>query len=207
ADPPEDYHIHIFRLGWYAGLGGRQMACIPAECGQVSYGKAHPTPASGWLGAGWPVTDALTIPADWPSGYYLAKFELRTGDQEGNAAFQPFVVTPGADRRSAILVQVPVNTWEAYNPWGGKSLYDANSLYVAAKRVSFERPLPRSYQQTWEWEIQLVHFLEREGYDVSYQTDLETDRDPASLLVHRAVLVDGHDEYWTSGIRDAFDSA
>ena len=38
TDPPEKYHIHVFRLGWYGGLGGRELACIPAECGQVSYG-------------------------------------------------------------------------------------------------------------------------------------------------------------------------
>ena len=193
TDPPEEYHIHVFRLGWYGGLGGRQLACMPAECGQDSYGKAYATPSSGWLGAGWPVTDELTIPPDWPSGTYLAKFELRTGLQEGKAAFQPFVVRPAGDRRSAILVQVPVNTWEAYNPWGGKSLYDSNSEDGAANRVSFERPLPRSYQPIWEWEIQLVRFLEREGYDVSYQTDLDTDRDPASLLTHGFLVVADQD--------------
>ena len=207
TQPAEAYNIHVFRLGWYGGLGGRLLACIPADCGQVSHGKAYPTPWGGWAGAGWPVSDELTIPVGWPSGYYVAKFELRTGIQEGNAAFQPFVVRPDTERRSSILVQVPVNTWEAYNPWGGKSLYDSNSTGPRATRVSFERPLPRSYQPTWEWEIQLVRFLEREGYDVSCQTDLDTDRDPASLLAHRAVLVDGHDEYWTVAIRDAFDVA
>jgi hypothetical protein len=57
------------------------------------------------------------------------------------------------------------------------------------------------------YELQLVRFLEREGYDVSYQTDVDTDRDPRSLLRHRLVIVNGHDEYWTLGIRDAFDTA
>src|SRR5207302_7040728 len=56
-------------------------------------------------------------------------------------------------------------------------------------------------------EIQLVRFLERNGYDVAYQTDVDTDRDPASLLTHRLVMVAGHDEYWTKTIRDAFDVA
>jgi hypothetical protein len=57
------------------------------------------------------------------------------------------------------------------------------------------------------WEIQLVRFLEREGYDVSYQTDRDTDVNPGSLLQHRLVMVAGHDEYWTSDIRAAFDTA
>ena len=111
------------------------------------------------------------------------------------------------ERRAQILVHVPVNTWQAYNPWGGKSLYDINSEGGRANRVSFERPLRLDYFQTWEWEIQLVRFLEREGYDVAYQTDVDTHRDPASLERHRLVVVDGHDEYWTSATRTAFDAA
>ena len=57
------------------------------------------------------------------------------------------------------------------------------------------------------WEIQLVRFLEREGYDVSYQTDVDTDLDGSSLLRHRLVMVAGHDEYWSGAMRDAFDAA
>ena len=106
---------------------------------------------------------------------------------------------------SRILVQVPVNTWEAYNRWGGKSLYDFYG--PRAYRVSFDRPFGEMAQTPMWWEIQLVRFLEREGYDVSYQTDIDTNADPGSLLRHRAVVVAGHDEYWTSGIRDAFDTA
>jgi hypothetical protein len=74
-------------------------------------------------------------------------------------------------------------------------------------RVSFERPFGYLAQSPFWWEIQLVRFLEREGYDVSYQTDLDTDADPSSLLRHRLVMVAGHDEYWTTGIRGAFDTA
>ena len=106
---------------------------------------------------------------------------------------------------SRILVQVPVNTWEAYNRWGGKSLYDFYG--PRAYRVSFDRPFGEMAQTPMWWEIQLVRFLEREGYDVSYQTDIDTNDDPGSLLRHQAVVVAGHDEYWTSGIREAFDTA
>ena len=210
TNPPELYHIHVYRLGWYGGAGGREVACIPAACGQVAQGKAYPVPgpdANGKVDAGWPVTDELKIPENRVSGYYLARFELRSGEEDGRATAALFVVRAPPERRSPILVQVPVNTWEAYNPWGGKSLYDELSTGGRANRVSFARPLPLNYMQTLEWEIQLVRFLEREGYDVSYQTDVDTHRDPASLLAHRAVVVNGHDEYWTSTIRDAFEAA
>jgi hypothetical protein len=56
-------------------------------------------------------------------------------------------------------------------------------------------------------ELPWVRFLEREGVDVSYQTDVDTDRTPASLLHHRLVFAIGHDEYWTQRMRGAFDRA
>ena len=102
-------------------------------------------------------------------------------------------------------MQVPVNTWQAYNPWGGKSLYPFNSSDLApAVRVSLDRPLAFTAQGPFDWEYNLVRFLEREGYDLSYQTNIETDLRPESLLEHRLVIVAGHDEYWTKRTRDAF---
>jgi hypothetical protein len=211
TSPAELYHIHVYRLGWYGGLGAREVACIPADCGQVSSGEAFvrpsPEPGTGKVDARWPVTDELRIPEDWVSGYYLARVELRSGDNDGKGVPVLFVVREPSTRQSPILVHVPVNTWQAYNPWGGKSLYDEISVDGRANRVSFDRPLPTNFTMPLEWEIQLVRFLEREGYDVSYQTDVDTHRDPGSLLRHRLVIVNGHDEYWTSAIRDAFDVA
>ena len=52
-----------------------------------------------------------------------------------------------------------------------------------------------------------MRFLESEGYDVSYVTDTDVDRDPAVLRRHRIAITAGHGEYWTSGIRDAYDTA
>jgi hypothetical protein len=77
--------------------------------------------------------------------------------------------------------------------------------------VSFNRPLlgegDDSSTSPLTWEYPLVRFLEREGYDVSYQTDVDTDEDPGSLLSHRLNIVSGHDEYWSGAIRSAFDQA
>ena len=56
-------------------------------------------------------------------------------------------------------------------------------------------------------EIGLVRFLERTGYDVSYTTNIDIDRVPAELKRHRLVISSGHDQYWTKGIRDAFEAA
>jgi hypothetical protein len=108
-----------------------------------------------------------------------------------------------------VLVQVPVNTWEAYNPWGGKSLYGSAAQGTHATEVSFDRPFdgPELHDMQLGLELPWVRFLERSGYDLAYQTDADTDDDPGSLLRHRLVLSIGHDEYWTQRMRDAFDYA
>src|SRR5579862_3714728 len=224
TEPPARYRIELFRLGWYRGSGGRLVACLPS-CSGSEQGNTQPAPAPAGAGdapvleAGWPVTDTLTVPSGWTSGYYEARFLLTSGPQVGKAG-ETFVVVRSASslRASLILVQVPVNTWQAYNQWGGRSLYDfppsGYSLQQCAGcglgrsyRVSFERPYGTYANSPLWWEIQLVRFLEREGYDVSYQTDVDTDADPASLLRHQLVIVAGHDEYWTLGMRSAFDTA
>jgi N,N-dimethylformamidase beta subunit-like, C-terminal len=200
TNPAAPYGIQVYRLGWYGGSGGRLIATAGNS------GSPQPQEADE-RGAGWPVTDEITLPGDAVSGYYLIRFELLGGPQAGNGTATIVIVRPPPDRRSQMLVQVPVNTWEAYNPFGGRSLYDSNSPRGRADAVSFQRPYQTGYLQTFEWEIQLIRFLEREGYDVSYQTDVDTHRDPATLVQHRLVIVDGHDEYWTSRIRDAFEAA
>jgi hypothetical protein len=73
--------------------------------------------------------------------------------------------------------------------------------------VSFNRPYDPTTQNLWDYELPLLHFLEQRGYDVSYTTDVDTDRDPGELLRHRLVIVAGHDEYWTKAMRDGFEQA
>jgi hypothetical protein len=45
--------------------------------------------------------------------------------------------------------------------------------------------------------------MEKSGYDVSYQTDLDTHTDGSRLLNYRGFLSVGHDEYWSKPMRDA----
>jgi N,N-dimethylformamidase beta subunit-like, C-terminal len=209
--PAARYRVEVYRLGWYGGSGGRRIACVP-DCYGEEQGSPRPVPpidaVTGEVRAGWPTTDRVPIGADAVSGYYVARLVLTSGPQAGRASRVFFVVRDPPERRSRVVVQVPVNTWEAYNGWGGKSLYSFNSTNgTAANRVSFDRPILPNEQSPLVWEIQLVRFLEREGYDLSYQTDADTDADPGSLLRHRLVVVSGHDEYWSKTMRDAFDAA
>lgn len=209
--PGESYRIEVYRLGWYRGAGARLIQCLPGCAGEKK-GTTQPVPEpapTGELRAGWPVTDEMVVPPDAVSGYYVAKLVLTTGADKGKAASVPFIVQAPPTRQSVILVQAAVNTWQAYNNWGGKSLYDFNSSNgVPATRVSFDRPLvERAINHPFTWEYPLVRFLEREGYDVAYVSDVDTHQNPAQLRRHRLVMTAGHDEYWSKEMRDGFEAA
>lgn len=221
TNPPARYRVEVYRVGWYAGTGARRVACVPG-CGTDEPGSAQPVPpfdpSTGYLNAGWPVTDRLAVGAAWTSGYYLAELVLTDGADAGHGSWVPFVVREPPGQRSNVLVQAAVNTWQAYNDWGGRSLY-FNFDGVGDNHVSFDRPFDERTMKTAGGpatdnanlpqisEFPLVRFLERDGYDVSYTTDVDTDAAPQGLLGHRLVIVNGHDEYWTKGIRDAFEHA
>ena len=223
---PAYYRVAVYRIGWYGGAGGRRIGCVPG-CAADRLGAAEPLPApaagTGLLPAQWPVTDEFRVGRNWPSGYYLANLTLTRGRAAGRGSWVPFVVRASPSQApaqtptqgSAILVQAAVNTWQAYNRWGGRSLY-WNHTGVGDDHVSFDRPYDQRGAPRYAgpeanlpqaWEFPLVRFLERFGYDVSYTTDLDTDRDPTELLRHRLVMSAGHDEYWTTTMRTAFERA
>ena len=213
APPGSRYRVLVYRLGWYQGIGGRLVMCVPG-CRSSHAAIAQPPPTApgsvtGLFRAPWLVTDRVEIPSDAVSGYYEAKLEIVGGAYAGAVGSVPLIVrqSPLAPA-SAVLVQVPVNTWEAYNPWGGKSLYQFGTSRHAFE-VSFDRPFDEQelHNMGTELELPWVRFLERNGIDVSYQTDVDTDQAPGSLLHHRLVFAIGHDEYWTQRMRGAFNRA
>jgi hypothetical protein len=214
APARDRYRILVYRLGWYGGEGGRLVTCIP-DCDSDEPAVAQPAPpgpdpVTGRVAAGWRVTDLLPVGEDWVSGYYLAQVRVTDGPDEGALGRVPLVVRGSPGDHAAVLVQVPVNTWQAYNGWGGKSLYPDNSTHgIAAVKVSFDRPYSAAVpvKVPFMLELPAMRFLERQGYDVSYATDVDIDRTPDLLLRHRAVISIGHDEYWSRAMRRAWDRA
>jgi hypothetical protein len=214
--PAARYRVLVYRLGWYGGVGARALAACPAAGDLQGAPREVPKPRPGPQidAARWPVTDVLPIAPEWSTGVYIARLILTSGEHAGRDAFVPFVVRPRLGQVAAILVQQPVTTAQAYNHWGGKSLYTSNSTEeVAAVKVSFDRPYPAwsvaNLNARWPFgcDYQLIRYLEREGFDVGYTTDLDTHREPWSLAGHRLLMTSGHDEYWTREMRDAFEGA
>ncbi len=168
-------------------------------------------PVTGELALDWPVTDRIRTQHSWVTGEYLAQIVLADGHQRGRAGWVPFVVRPAHLSSHGIMVEVPVNTWEAYNNWGGKSLYAFNSFGGdPAVKVSFDRPWAYGEENLTfpvGFEYRLIQFLERNGFPLEYATDLDIDQHPHLLLGQRLAMTIGHGEYWSKRIRDAWDAA
>jgi hypothetical protein len=213
TQPAARYRLAAYRLGWYGGDGGRLVHTGLPAAGTPRSTPA-PDPETGLCAAAWPVTESLYIGADWTPGQYLVQLTLTSGRHAGAAALVPFVVRRAAGSPAPLLVQTPVNTTQAYNHWGGKSLYPSNSSdQVAAVKVSFDRPLPSwdeanlNARAPLHYDLAIIRFLERNGYDVGYQTNVDTHREPWTLMTARALVCAGHDEYWTFEIRRGFEQA
>ena len=180
----------------------------PAPSRELLRARRLPSLGRGAFARTGPFRRPVTVGNDWVSGYYVVNFVLTSGPNSGRATWTPLVVTAPPEREKNILVHASTTTWQAYNNWGGKSLYDYNSTGGRAHKVSFDRPyLTQANTGMYDWEVPFVRWLEREGYDVAYASDIDSHRNTALLQGYRLVLINGHDEYWSTPIRDAFENA
>lgn len=207
-----DYRIDIYRLGWYQGNGARKVATIntsaTAERDQPNCALIDGTTDDNLVDCGnWSVSASWSVPADAASGVYIAR---PTRANNGGASHIVFVVRDD-DGNSDLLFQTSDTTWQAYNAYGGYNTYTSGSSGVNAQKVSYNRPFTTRGGEPEDWlfsaEYPMIRWLERNGYDVSYSTGLDTGLRPAELLEHQAFLSVGHDEYWSQEQRDGVEAA
>jgi N,N-dimethylformamidase beta subunit-like protein/NHL repeat-containing protein len=189
----------LWRIGYYAGAGGRLISQGSAHVPAWTPGVLNPNLGS--VSAQWPATFSLDVPDDAVTGVFLVKLKSTLGD-----TYATFVVREPVGGAS-ILYPIPTNTYQAYNTWGGTGLY-ANSRSDwqpwHAYAVSFDRP----YQNNGAGEVMsmdrgLITFIEAQGYDVTYVTDADVDADPSLTADRRMIVYGAHTEYWTANMRDA----
>ncbi len=220
ADTP--YRVDWYRMGWYGGAGARLLGTTGNLRGQaqgyytyatglVDMRTARYDAQTGLLDANWTPSYHFQVPRNWLSGVYLALLTTAAGKQ----SYVSFVVRQD-ERPTALLFKTSFNTYQAYNGWGGKSLYAYNSSGAstvgggaAAVKVSFNRPFDADYGsgEFLRYEYNLQRWIERMGYDVSYIADGDLVANPGRLLEHRGFISAGHDEYWTAEQRNAVEQA
>ncbi|MEZ0071182.1 N,N-dimethylformamidase beta subunit family domain-containing protein [Planotetraspora sp. GP83] len=191
------FRVTAYRMGWYGGalarrvwrsswIKGRRQA--PAEVAHATR-TAH---------AGWDRT--LSVPTDgWPEGAYLLRLDADHGPQR----YVPLVVRSATAAGKTVLVHAAA-TWQAYNRWGGYSLYygedgryDSRSL-----AVTFDRPYDKvGVRKFLIHERAVVELAERLGIPLAYTTGVDLETGGQVLDGATAVFFLGHDEYWTPGLR------
>jgi hypothetical protein len=210
TNPPSPLLIDVYRLGYYGGLGARQvlrLGPVPAV--------TQPEPAVGpqrLRECRWAPVVELVVPDDWVSGVYLAKLTATASGVQSYA-----VVVVRDERPVDFVFQCSDLTWQAYNRWPDRySLYDDGDKFWAWGRdadVSFDRPYAKYCQlvdaplstgsgEFLLWEFPLAYWMEAHGYDVTYVSGLDTDREPDLLQRARGFLSVGHDEYYTMAMFD-----
>ena len=138
------FTIDIYRMGWYGGVGARRVAQLGTFPG-VHQAIPAPNPVTGMVSCeNWTKSTTLSIPSDWVTGVYLA----RLNGSNGRSSYIFFVVRDDGGTEP-IDFQTSVTTYQAYNEWGGLSLYNNRGgtgyPYAAATKVSFDRPFdPRT---------------------------------------------------------------
>jgi hypothetical protein len=187
-----------YRLGWYQGHGARQVW----KSRTVRGGAQRTATVAG--GTNTVKTDwdpLLQVPTDdWPPGAYLVKLSADTGGQR----YVPVTVRSPSCAGKVVLKSC-VQTWQAYNTWGGYDLYKGPSGAYSERSlvVSLDRPYEANGADmflTYERNlVKLAEYLtmEKGGLDLAYVTSMDIDAEPHLLDGASALISMGHDEYWT----------
>ncbi len=204
-----NYRFDIYRMGYYGGMGARKIASVTPSATLPQVQPACLSDATtGLLDCGnWGVSGSWTVPSTAVSGIYFAKV-VRT--DTGGASHIFFVVRDDSST-SDLLFQTSDTTWQAYNEYGGNSLY-VGAPVGRAYKVSYNRPfMTRTTAGGEDWvfnaEYPMVRWLESNGYNVSYSSGVDTDRSGSLILNHKTFLSVGHDEYWSAAQRTNVEAA
>jgi hypothetical protein len=201
------WRTRVYRLGWYGGAKGRLVAETDWAKGQKQQPPVYDK-KTGLAEARWVSSTKFVVPTDWRTGIYILKLVTDDGAQ-----YQlPITIRDDTAKDDLVFVSA-VTTWQAYNGWGGCSLYECpgDRSRARANIVSFDRPYAREYHDgsadLFDHEVGLVALIEQLGLPVSYVTDIDLHTRSSLRSGHRAILSTGHDEYYTTDMRRTLEAA
>ena len=110
---------------------------------------------------------------------------------------------PRRRRTGTVALVAPITTWQAYNEWGGYSLYHGPEGDRRSYAVSFDRPYngatgANDYRTA---AVPIIVRAEELGIPLSYFTNVDLHTTPGLLEGASGYVSMGHDEYWTTTMR------
>jgi hypothetical protein len=211
------YTIDIYRMGYYGGDGARLITSItPNIAVSQSQPSCNTNTVTGLVDCGnWGVSATWNVPATAVSGVYFAHIYTPGNTHENQI---PFVVTNNAST-SDVLFMTSDETWQAYNNWGGYSVYVGNATGSPwccseldpgrAVQVSYNRPFntrantPGGQDFFFYAEFPMIMYLEENGYNISYVSQSNVAASGAASMIeqHKMLMTTGHSEYFDAGDR------
>ncbi|MFJ7244794.1 N,N-dimethylformamidase beta subunit family domain-containing protein [Kitasatospora sp. NPDC098652] len=189
------FTVSAYRMGWYGGARGR----LVWRREHVPGGKQaapHVDPTTRTVLTGWRRTLAVDT-TGWPEGAYLLRLDAEDGS---GRSYVPLTVRSARTAGRTVVMSAPA-TWQAYNEWGGYSLYNGptGTLATRSLRVVLDRPHDYDHGagRFLVYEAPLIALAERLGLPLAYTTGIDVAREPGLLHGASALLSLGHDEYWS----------
>ena len=197
--------ISVIRLGWYNGSGGREYWSTK----KFLLKQQDPPVLTGLLRTvetKWKPTVEFKIEKNWTPGFYLVVTKNRKNKIE---AIAPLIIRSKLHDSTLALMHSTL-TWQAYNNFGGYSLYrglgdsDESRINNRSRTVSFDRPYSGSGGIHINRDaIALTQFIEKQGFDVDHYADTDIDSQPTLLKSYHGIIFGGHPEYATRRIYEA----
>jgi N,N-dimethylformamidase beta subunit-like protein len=196
------YNFAVYRMGYYQGLQGRLMYQSPELAGEQ---QPAPTvdPTTRMVSCAWRDPAAIVTQRSWVSGVYLVKLTSSAGYMR-----YTFFVVRNTTVPAPILYTLPFLTYQAYNLWGGYSLYRGTApdgtlqQPLRSYAVSFDRPfLSDGFAIFGIYDFPLIEWLEQNSYNVTYEADYDLDSPAVAPNHYKLIIVSGHSEYWSTGMR------
>jgi len=188
------FQVRAYRMGWYNGDLARLLYTSPSTTGAQ---QPAPTVIGGTNTVECNWQPSLTIPTDnWPEGSYLLRMDSDAGQR-----FVPITVR-SAGTAGKIVIKNSVETWQAYNTFGGYDLYNGPGGAADYSNRSLAVSLDRPYDNNGAFyflyhELRLIIVAEQSGLPLAYTTSMDIAADPNLLKGASAFFALGHDEYWT----------
>lgn len=200
--------VRALRIGDYGGVGARQVwsGTVTARAQPARSTFQGPIPDAGGIKgtkmvvAAWHRSGTVDT-TGWPEGHYLLRLDA------GRAARYVPLTVRSANAQGRLLVVAAPMTWQAYNLWGGASLYDGDDGTFGDRSlaVTFDRPYLDGFGsgRFLTYDAPILALAERAGLPLAWATDYDLATDPGLLKGAAGIAVGGHAEYWTGPMRDA----
>ena len=197
------WRASVYRIGHFAGKGGTKVAEVAGP--KRLFTTTQVDPSTRMVSADWPVVAEVDT-TGWPSGLYTVVVRTPAGGTN-----IPFVVRPASAEGKVAIIAASL-TWQAYNIWGGRSLYKDTGGSFAGRSyaVSYDRPYDHALWGApiaFGFDVPVARFADEVGIDHVWFTNADIARDPGLLTGAKGVVSTGHDEYWPQPYRKALITA